>query len=80
MTCCDSDQAECTLQDEAESFWRHMLPGLSASLLTRLAFYFQTTRCATASAGKRELIKEINAELKREAFVETQFGDLVFTD
>jgi hypothetical protein len=45
--------------------WRRLLPELPINLLTRLAFYFHSHRSTTASATKRELIGEINAELKR---------------
>jgi hypothetical protein len=69
-----------TLQNQAENFWQWLAPELPFGLLTRLAFNFGAVRRVTATDQKRKLAAEINAALGREAFHETTFGDLVFSE
>jgi hypothetical protein len=69
-----------TLQDQAEAFWRKLLPELPGDLITRLAFNFGTVRRVTATDHKRKVAISTNAALEREAFSETKFGDIVFSE
>jgi hypothetical protein len=64
----------------AEEFWRKLLPELPEDLLTRLAFSFGTARRVTATDHERNLAALMNAALGREAFKETEFGDIVLSE
>ena len=68
------------MQDQAEEFWRKLLPELPDDLVTRLAFNFGPLRRVTATEEDRNLAALINAALEREAFIETEFGDIVFSE
>jgi hypothetical protein len=48
------------IQDKAEQFWRRRLPGLSKTLVTRMACSFGCSLEAHATDHRRKLLREVS--------------------